>query len=217
MRQSAAPHVRGVLSAPPFDFGGLNELCAAPHEPQPVTPLPSSSVPPKDGDCSIMAPSAPAASPVATAHVTTLVPAPAPASVRRQLRLGFYGSRGGVGVSTAALKVAQAIAARGQRVALCDATGRGDLHVMLGREPQPGVMVIGALSVFMGPPAEEAARGFEAVIVDGGRQAGSFNAQWIEIRKPLSDQAIARWAGMNESSTSRSVGIGRLVSIEVTD
>jgi hypothetical protein len=33
----------------------------------------------------------------------------------------------------------------------------------------------------------------------------------------LSDQAIARWAGMNESSAPRSVGIGRLVSIEVTD
>ena len=92
------------------------------------------------------------------------------------------------------------------------ATGEGAAH-----QVQPGVMVIGSLSVFMGLPTEEAARGFEAVIVDGGQQAGSFNAQWIRIEKPLSDQAIARWAGMNESSAPRSVGIGRLVSIEVTD
>ncbi len=40
-----------------------------------------------------------------------------------------------MGVSTTALKVAQLIAARGLRVALFDATGRGDLYIMLGAEP----------------------------------------------------------------------------------
>ena len=55
--------------------------------------------------------------------------------VKRRVRVAFYGSRGGVGVSTAALKVAQWLAAAGTRVILIDATGRGDLHLLLDLEP----------------------------------------------------------------------------------
>ena len=49
---------------------------------------------------------------------------------RVRVRLGFYGTRGGVGVSTAALRTARRLAAEGLRVALFDSRRRGDLRVM---------------------------------------------------------------------------------------
>ena len=124
------------------------------------------------------------ARPVAQAPNPTPVSAPVEARpVRRQIRLGFYGTRGGVGVSTTALKVAQLIAARGLRVALFDATGRGDLHVMLGAEPN-GPLIKDGVSVFSGSPQEEAVNGYEAIVIDGGRQERAFNAPWIGHRAP---------------------------------
>ncbi len=206
MRQSTAPHVRGILSAPPFDFSGLNELCAM--------PAPDSNTAPSHfAPLGASAPTA-ASAPTSTARLpqsNSLVP------LRCQVRLGFFGQRGGVGVSTTALKVAQAIAARGQRVALFDLTGRGDLHVMLGREPQTQVMVVGSLSLFLGLPSEDIVTGFNAVVLDGGRHVGQFNAQWVEVRKPLTDQAIGRLLDVEKPEPARSLGIGRLVSIEVMD
>ncbi len=206
IRQSTAPHVRGILSAPPFDFSGLNELCAMPAPDPASTASDSASL-------RAAAPTAPAVSTIAAMPPLSNSPAP----LQCQVRLGFFGQRGGVGVSTTALKVAQAIAARGQRVALFDLTGRGDLHVMLGHEPQTQVMVVGPLSLFLGLPSEEGVSAFNAVVLDGGRHVGQFNAQWVEIRKPLTNQAIERLLDGEKPEPSRSFGIGRLVSIEVTD
>jgi hypothetical protein len=162
------------------------------------------------------------ARPVAPAPNQTLAPAPVEARpVRRQIRLGFYGTRGGVGVSTTALKVAQLIAARGLRVALFDATGRGDLHIMLGAaETLPDVPLIkDALCVFIGLPKEEAVNGYEAIVIDGGRQASNFNAPWITIERLPGDQAVARWAAMDEAAPrGLSFSLPHLpqMSIEVT-
>jgi hypothetical protein len=192
-RRSTATHVRGVLSVPPFDFSPLAQWCAGPG------------------------PIASAAIVTASPSVQTSTPSVALPAGRRQVRLGFYGSRGGTGVSTAALKVAQALAARGQRVALFDTTGRGDLQVMLGHAPGPQPLVLDALHVWLGQPTEEAIGGFEAVIIDGGRRKGSFNAEWIEVKKPLNDQALAQWAGAEAVATPRALSLGSLLSIEVTD
>ena len=140
------------------------------------------------------------ARPVAQAPNQTPVSASVEARpVRRQIRVGFYGTRGGVGVSTTALKVAQLIAARGMRVALFDATGRGDLHVMLGAEPN-GPLIKDGMSVFSGSPQEEAVNGYEAVVIDGGRQERAFNAPWIGIERLPGDQAVARWAAVDEAA-----------------
>lgn len=151
-------------------------------------------------------------------------PTPLPSSsearpVRRQIRLGFYGTRGGVGVSTTALKVAQLIAARGMRVALFDATGRGDLHIMLGAEPTES-LVKDNVTVFIGLPKEDAVNGYEAIVIDGGRQIGAFNTAWIRLDQRPSAQQVARWAGAEESASARSLqmNLPRLprLSIEVT-
>lgn len=206
--RSTATHVRGVLAVPPFDFSQLTQWCtgSGPSDSTATVAAPSTSIQTSDPS---------AASP--STSVQTSTPSVALPVGRRQVRLGFYGSRGGVGVSTAALKVAQALAARGQRVALFDTTGRGDLQVMLGHEPGPQPLVLDALSVWMGQPTEEAVSSFEAVIIDGGRQKGSFNAQWIKMKKPLSDPAIAQWAGAETAGTPRALSLGSLISIEVTD
>jgi len=161
--------------------------------------------------------------PVAQAPNPTPVLASAEARlVKRQIRLGFYGTRGGVGVSTTALKVAQLIAARGLRVALFDATGRGDLHIMLGAaETLPDVPLIkDILCVFLGQPKEEAVNGYEAIVIDSGRQASHFNAPWIRIERLPSDQMVARWANAEEavSAHTLSLNLPRLpkMSFEVT-
>ena len=141
--------------------------------------------------------------------------------MKRQIRLGFYGTRGGVGVSTTALKVAQLIAARGLRVALFDATGRGDLHIMLGAaEALPDMPLIkDNLCVFIGQPKEEAVNGYEAIVIDGGRQERAFNTPWIRLERLPSDQAVARWAAVEEAaSRGLSFSLPHLpqMSIEVT-
>lgn len=115
---------------------------------------------------------------------------------RASTRLGFYGSRGGVGVSTAALAAAQALAEAGQRVALFDATRRGDLHVMLSQMPTEQPVQRGRITLFLSPPGEEQAKGFDAIIIDGGRERGNFNAEWVELRKPLSDDQVRRLVGL---------------------
>ena len=206
--RSTATHVRGVLVVPPFDFSQLTQWCAGPG------PSASAATVAASPSASVQA-----STPSAASSSMSQASAPSSASPvgRRQVRLGFYGSRGGTGVSTAALKVAQALAARGQRVALFDTTGRGDLQVMLGHAPGPQPLVLDALHVWLGQPTEEAIGGFEAVIIDGGRRKGSFNAEWIEVKKPLNDQALAQWAGAEAVATPRALSLGSLLSIEVTD
>ena len=226
-RQSTATHVRGVLVAPPFDFSKLAEWCAgsepsdsAAHVVAPPTSVQASAPAPgsPSASTSVQTPAPGSRPSAATAQrVQTSVPNSAPPAGRLQVRLGFYGSRGGAGVSTAALKVAQALAACGQRVALFDTTERGDLHVMLGREPQVDPLAIGPITIHLGQPAEAEVNGDEAVIVDGGRHKGMFNVQWIEVTKPLSDEAIARWAGVKSAAPPRRLNLGSLLSIEVTD
>ncbi len=122
---------------------------------------------------------------------------PIPPAQARPVRIGFWGTRGGVGTSTAALRAAQMLAAGGRRVLLCDATGRGDLHVMLGVAPQgEGTVQAGEnLFVRLGVPAEGEADGI-SVVVDGGRHRRSFNAEWVEVSKPLSDDRIRRLLGL---------------------
>ena len=207
--RSTATHVRGVLVVPPFDFSPLAQWCAEPG------PIASAAIVTTSPSTSAQASASNSASP--STSVQTSTPSVALPVGRRQVRLGFYGSRGGVGVSTAALKVAQVLAARGQQVALFDTTGRGDLQVMLGHEPGPQPLVLDTLSVWMRQPTEEAIGGFEAVIIDGGRRKGSFNAEWIEVKKPLNDQALAQWAGAEAVATPRALSLGSLLSIEVTD
>lgn len=197
----ALSFVRGVIDIPPFDFSRLMELCASPTRPTVVTSNP---------------PAASVHSATQLTGITSVEAEPISGALRRQVRLGFYGARGGVGVSTTALKVAQLIATRAQRTALFDATGRGDLHLLLNVEPQP-LVVIDSLSVFLGAPTEGLVRGFDAVIIDSGRRPGAFNARWIEITRPPGEQAIARWVVGEESASYRSFNVGPLVSIEVTD
>jgi len=129
--------------------------------------------------------------------------------VRARIRLGFYGTRGGAGVSTAALLAAQALADAGLRVALFDATGRGDLHLMLGLQPPSAAaspceasaqnetpVTRGGITLFLSVPSEDAASGFEAIIVDGGRARGAFNADWVTLTDPLPGDAIRRLVGL---------------------
>jgi len=156
---------------------------------------------------------------------------------RPAVRLGFYGVRGGTGVSTTALSAAQTLAASGQRVGLFDATGRGDLHVMLGLqptgEPVSPVSKTG-ITLFLTAPDEETAGRFDAVIVDGGRVWGDFNAQWIVVDNPFSEERIRRLVGLParqekqepDASPGRErqkrprrggLNLGELLSIEVTE
>lgn len=152
------------------------------------------------------------------------------------MRLGFYGTRGGVGVSTAALQAARALASEGQRVGLFDATGRGDLHLMAGIELGERPVTHGGITFFLERPTEETVRGFDAAIVDGGRRRGHFNAEWIAVSRPLSEDHVRRLAGLGSveeagegigegSDRSRRKpgrkkkgrGLAGLISIEVTE
>ena len=158
----------------------------------------------------------PPAQPVSVPSAPSVVPAPvavppaAPTSLPRQaVRLGFWGTRGGVGVSTAVVDCGRLLADSGPRIALFDATGRGDLHLLLGREPQPEPLVVGAITIFMGPPDEGQTADFEAVIVDGGRHKGTFNAEWIEVSRPIAEEALRQRVGLS-ADTPRRFGLGRL-------
>ncbi|MDR7574458.1 MAG: hypothetical protein QN194_16205 [Armatimonadota bacterium] len=152
-------------------------------------------------------PGSPSLEPVLPAPVSVPSVPPAPAQkdrgaagggaagARRTLRIGFWGTRGGAGTSTAALTAARLLAGAGRRVLLCDATGRGDLHVMLGLTPQEGVVRADAnLSVCLGLP--DGAVGDVDVVVDGGRARRDFNAEWVEVSRPLPEERIRRILGL---------------------
>lgn len=119
------------------------------------------------------------------------VPAP-----QRTVRLGFWGVRGGVGTTTAAIHTATLLGKRGFRVALCDATKRGDTFLWAGFKPQtqpstsqewPGVTFFPDL-----PPAAQL-QPFPAIVIDGGRRRRERNVQWVQVTAPLGEEAIARW------------------------
>jgi len=164
------------------------------------------------------------------------------------VRIGFYGYRGGAGVSTAALAAAQALAQEGpacrqtgQRVALFDSRGRGDLHLMAGLRAfdSENPVTHQGIAFFPVAPTEEMIRGFDAVVVDGGRERGDLNADWRALSKPLSEDQVRDMVGLEpldeveeEETASHSRqsgqgsskkpkpkkrrGLGGLISIEVT-
>jgi len=147
-------------------------------------------------------------------------PARVSGPVKRRIRVAFYGSRGGVGGSTAALKAAQWLAEGGTRVILIDATGRGDLHLMLGLEPDTARHTQGNLTLWLGQPSEEVVAGYDAIVIDGGRQAGTFNARWVELRKPLKDDELQSLVGLstnNAGNALRTLNLGRLLSVRITE
>lgn len=153
---------------------------------------------------------------------------------RPTVRVGFYGERGGVGVSTAALATARALAGDGKRVALFDATGRGDLHIMAGLNPGAEPVSNGGITFFLSAPTEERALGFDAVVIDGGRARGRFNAEWRAVSRPLGEDEVLRLAGVEREREEKEIEIekkgklpseggllsklklGKLFSIEVT-
>ena len=150
---------------------------------------------------------------------------------RPTVRLGFYGTRGGVGVSTAAVGAARALAEAGHTVGLFDATRRGDLHLMVGETPT-GRIQHGKITLFLSGPDEERARQFDAVIIDGGRRRGDFNAEWIEVDGPLSENRVRDLVGLapvddggrapgkrssKPKRRRRGLNLGGLISFELTD
>ena len=149
-------------------------------------------------------------------------------------RIGFYGTRGGVGTSTAALTAARALAGEGKRVALFDATRRGDAHLMAGIQPNDRPATHEDITFFLCPPDEERIQGFDAVIVDGGRTRGTFNAKWITVLKPLPKDKVLHLVGIEpredekeeqsgerasprRSAPPRKHRLRKLISIEVTE
>ncbi len=155
------------------------------------------------------------------------------------LRLGFYGKRGGVGVSTAALTAARALSGEGKRVALFDAARRGDVHLMAGIQPSERTVTHESITFFLCPPNEEHIRDFDAVIVDGGRACGTFNANWVAVSRPVpkdkvlhlvgiepredenveqsGERTLPRRSAPRERRKPRKRGLGKLISIEVTE
>ena len=170
-------------------------------------------------------------------ELQTVQPAPLPTSRQRPtLRLGFWGERGGVGVSTAALPAARALAGEGQQVALFDVRQRGDLHLMVGIEPAGPPVAREGITFFLDTPTDENTLGFDAVVVDGGRNEQRFDARWVSMSRPLSQERVRKLVGLQskpEPETSgvdhddgdpdgqdkprRWKGLGSIIEIEVTD
>ena len=196
--------VKQALIVPPYDFQFLvsgQTVAAAPVQAQPAT-LPAANA-------------QPAASPPQAIIVNSgLAP-----TARRRIRLGLYGAHGGVGVSTAALKIAQWLTEE-SRVILIDAARRGDLHLLLGVTPD-GRYSQGNLTLVSDTPSEPLVAGFDVVIIDGGRQKGAaFNARWLEVRKPLKDDELHAQLGLPATSTespARAFNLGRLFSVRITE
>jgi len=122
-------------------------------------------------------------------------PPPTTPTKKARIRIGFYGQRGGVGVTTACVEAAKLLAKQGIPVTLCDATNRGDIHLMLGLEPKEEPLRVGIIQVKMGLPNSEEEG---AVIVDGGRKAWGKNIKWVELSGPLSEEALRKILGLEE-------------------
>jgi len=91
----------------------------------------------------------------------------------------------------------------------------------------------GKITIFLSGPDEKRARQFDAVIIDGGRRRGDFNAEWVEVNSPLSEDRVRDLVGLapvdddsqsprGRSSRSpkrrkRGFNLGSLISFELTD
>lgn len=162
-----------------------DETQAQPSTSQLATSLPATSLP----------------VPPAAAQPSVTVPPPAksarpPKRQTLKTRVGFYGTRGGAGASTAALTAARLLAAEGLRVALFDATGSGDLHLMAGLPPASDPVTQEGITFFLAQPAEDAAQSFDAIVVDGGRKRSQFNVMWVELDRPLSETGLRKRLGL---------------------
>jgi len=115
------------------------------------------------------------------------------------------------------------LAEQGRRVALFDVAQRGDLHVMLGCEPTPQPVQRDLITVYLGEPSEDLAGCYEAMVIDGGRRRGTFNAQWIEVSRPLEDHTLRRLSGLppadqtGTTQPARRLGLSKFLSFEVTE
>jgi hypothetical protein len=116
---------------------------------------------------------------------------------RSQLRIGFYGSRGGVGTTTAAVTAARLLAAPGLHVALYDAPQRGDPALLLGLTPSEQPVTSGGITVYSGLVLDDARIDYDAIVIDGGRQRRLFPARWIALEAPLSEAEIAELLGLS--------------------
>jgi hypothetical protein len=133
--------------------------------------------------------------------------APAPrlpfAPLPRQLRLGFYGTRGGTGTTTAVVTAAKLLAAQGKNVALFDAAQRGDPYLLLGLTPSDQPASSGKITVYPDFALDDARVSYDAILVDGGRERRVFPARWIAVDKPLSEADIAKLLGITLPAPSQ--------------
>lgn len=137
--------------------------------------------------------------PAATAATARLPFAP----LRCQLRLGFYGTRGGVGTTTAVVTAAKLLAAQGKCVALFDAAQRGDPYLLLDLTPSDKPATTGNITVYPDLALDDARVSYDAIIVDGGRERRVFPARWIVVDKPLSEAAVAKLLGIDLASLTQ--------------
>jgi len=179
----AEVRARAVALMPAAQGTGTG-AAAGPAAPPPPPPPPNPTAPGAGGPRPAPAPAAP-----------TPARAGEPARSGRPVRVGFWGSRGGVGTSTAALTAARMLAGRGRPVLLCDATRRGDLHLMLGVEPTETPVRVGGVVVRMGLPEDDTPNSAD-IVIDGGRARRNFNAEWVEVSRPLSEERIRRILGL---------------------
>jgi hypothetical protein len=119
-----------------------------------------------------------------------------PASRRMQIRIGWYGTRGGAGTTTAAVTAALLLAARGQRVALYDAPQRGDPYLLLGLTPSEQPAAAGTITVYPSLALDDARVDHDAIVIDGGRRRQLFPARWIAVDKPLAEAEVAHLLGL---------------------
>ena len=125
------------------------------------------------------------------------------APLRRQLRLGFYGTRGGVGTTTAVVTAAKLLAAQGKCVALFDAAQRGDPYLLLDLIPSDQPATTGTITIYPNLALDDARVSYDAIIVDGGRERRAFPARWITVDKPLSEAAVAKLLGIDLASLTQ--------------
>ena len=135
--------------------------------------------------------------PIATAPSTRLPFAPVTRPLRVcQMRIGLYGTRGGVGTTTAAVTVAKLMAAQGRSVALYDAAQRGDPYLLLGLTPSDQPATTGRITVYPDMTLDDARVAHDVIVIDGGRERRVFPARWIAVDKPLSETELARMLGL---------------------
>ncbi|HOU12806.1 MAG TPA: hypothetical protein PKZ84_06790 [Anaerolineae bacterium] len=150
------------------------------------------------------APQQPPAQPTTPASATTATTPRLPfAPIPRQLRLGFYGTRGGTGTTTAVVTAAKLLAAQGKSVALYDAAQRGDPYLLLDLTPSDQPASSGRITIYPDLVLDDARVSYNAILVDGGRERRAFPARWIVVDRPLSENDIARLLGITLPTPSQ--------------